>query len=483
MIKLIGEDAAGVVRVDLDRLDISGILKKLDIPIGPEDQARIAAANLWVASLKKAVLDEIYLLLDPQDILETPTAVIPVGPNADAKAIGAMFISPAGANPVGQFAWKTTVEKPGALVIVGAKAEERIKNLAPTNRPQLAEAIEALKGSVVGIALSPSSGQRRTLEETIPELPQELGGGSITAVSKGMEWTILRFDGEPKLDLRLVAMAVNPAAAKELHTLYEHSLKLLESMAEKDKLLAPIAKGLGNAEAKLSENELTVNLSLTVAAAVIKPQIMMIRESARRSQCTNNEKQIALAMHNYLSAYGAFPAAYVASPEGKPLLSWRVLILPFLEQKELYDEFHLNEPWDSPHNKALIAKMPKTYVCPSADPKLAAEGKTAYLTPRAKESVFPGAMGVKIAEITDGTSNTILVVDAADSKAVTWTKPDDWETTEKDPWNGLLGHHLDGINACFADGAVRFLKMSIDPTMLWAIITKNGGEVINGDSL
>jgi hypothetical protein len=88
--------------------------------------------------------------------------------------------------------------------------------------------------------------------------------------------------------------------------------------------------------------------------------------AADQARSTNNLKQIALAMHNYLSVYNTFPPAYIASKDGKPLLSWRVQILPYIEEGRLYEEFHLDEPWDSEHNKALVAKMPKIYAPPAA---------------------------------------------------------------------------------------------------------------------
>src|SRR5690606_10896708 len=108
--------------------------------------------------------------------------------------------------------------------------------------------------------------------------------------------------------------------------------------------------------------------------------------------------------------------AYTADDDGTPLLSWRVHILPFLGEQSLYDQFHLDEPWDSPHNTRLIARMPEVYRCPGADRDEG--GTTTYLVPRGEGTIFPGARGVPPEEITDGTSNTLLVVDADPARAV-----------------------------------------------------------------
>jgi prepilin-type processing-associated H-X9-DG protein len=204
-------------------------------------------------------------------------------------------------------------------------------------------------------------------------------------------------------------------------------------------------------------------------------------EADRRAQCTNNLEQIGLAMHKYRSVYNTFPPAYSESPEGKALLSWRVHILPFLQQKALYDEFHKNEPWDSLHNKSLICRMPTVYTCPSGSRALAKEGKTTYLTPRGRATIFPGAKAIKMQEITDGLSNTILVVDASDDAAVTWTKPDDWNIAVKFNAQGLFGHHPKGTNFVFADGNALFLKETITLKRLHALMTRNGAEQVNAE--
>jgi len=199
-----------------------------------------------------------------------------------------------------------------------------------------------------------------------------------------------------------------------------------------------------------------------------------------RQPSTNNMKQIGLAMHEYHQAKGTFPPAYLAGKGGKPLLSWRVLILPLLEQDELYKQFHLDEPWDSEHNKTLIARMPAVYR--SRNSTIEAE-KTPYLTVRGPNTVFPGTTGISMAAIPDGTSNTIMTVEVSDAKAVVWTQPDDFQYDPRDPKRGLLGAWPDGFLAGLADGSVRFVSASVDPTVLNAFFTRNGGEKIGPEAL
>src|SRR5262249_8583387 len=143
------------------------------------------------------------------------------------------------------------------------------------------------------------------------------------------------------------------------------------------------------------------------------------------------------------------------------LLSWRVAILPFLEQEALYNLFHLDEPWDSPHNKALISLMPPTYACPSA--RRTEPGLTSYRGVLGKGAPFEVTEGRRLPDFTDGTAFTIMVAEA--KEAVPWTKPDELPLDD-DPMT-LLGRfgspHPGGFNATFADGSVKFIKNTIAP--------------------
>jgi prepilin-type processing-associated H-X9-DG protein len=214
------------------------------------------------------------------------------------------------------------------------------------------------------------------------------------------------------------------------------------------------------------------------AEPVVVP-IEQASEADRRARCANNLEQIGTAMHKYRSTYKTFPPAFSKSPEGKPLLSWRVHILPFLQEKALYDEFHKDEPWDSPHNTSLISRMPAVYTCPSGSRVPANVGKTSYLTPRGPATIFPGAEAVKMQAITDGLAHTFLVAEASDAAAVTWTKPDDWDIAVELNVQSLFGHHPNGTNFAFADGSVLFLEKTVTPKVLQALTTRNGSEVVN----
>jgi RNA polymerase sigma factor (sigma-70 family) len=170
--------------------------------------------------------------------------------------------------------------------------------------------------------------------------------------------------------------------------------------------------------------------------------------------------------------------AALPSFKGRALLSWRVALLPFLEQDALFREFRLNEPWDSPHNKKLLAKMPKVFA-PVGDASNANQTSTHY-----QVFVGPGAgfekhqaMRLKTADFADGTSYTIMVVEG--SKAVPWTKPEDIPFDPDEPLPELGGPFTDGILGAFFDGSVRTIRPDADEALLRAAITRNGGEVLD----
>jgi hypothetical protein len=202
-------------------------------------------------------------------------------------------------------------------------------------------------------------------------------------------------------------------------------------------------------------------------------------DRAARDKSMYNLKFFGLAMHNFLNAHGTFPPAVIRGKDGKRLLSWRVSLLPYLEQAELYNRFHLDEPWDSPHNKALLKEMPDVYA--PVVKKDRPEHSTYYQVFVGPGALFEEAGGTRLADITDSTSFTLMVAEAAE--AVPWTKPEDIPFDPEKPMPKLGGQFADGFHVNFADGAALFLSNKVDPATLRALITRNGGEPVSADKL
>jgi hypothetical protein len=198
-----------------------------------------------------------------------------------------------------------------------------------------------------------------------------------------------------------------------------------------------------------------------------------------RLQSMNNLKHLGLAMHNFAQAHhDRFPPAAIRK-DGKALLSWRVAILPYLDQDALYKKFHLDEPWDSPHNRTLLREIPSVYA-PVRGQDLP-EGSTCYQVFVGPRAIFDGDEGTRLADITDGTSATLMIVEAA--RPVPWTRPEDLTYDDQKPLPELGGQFADGFHAGLADGAALFINKQVDPGTLRALVTRNGGEVIDFEKL
>jgi hypothetical protein len=215
-----------------------------------------------------------------------------------------------------------------------------------------------------------------------------------------------------------------------------------------------------------------------VSAGLTLPAVQKVREAAARMSGSNNLKQLALAMLIYESVYGKFPSAAVCDKQGKKLLSWRVAILPYIEQDNLYRQFKLDEPWDSEHNKKLIPLMPKTFTDPrTADPK---PGETYYKVFVGKNAGFDWEKGKSVVSVTDGTSNTVMI--AAGGDPVTWTKPDDFEFDPTDAAAKLpeLVKPFDLLLVAMFDGSVRTItpnRTDFD-TLMRRLIDPQDGMVL-----
>jgi hypothetical protein len=243
----------------------------------------------------------------------------------------------------------------------------------------------------------------------------------------------------------------------------------------------------------------TLGTLCTGLVGLAVPGVAAIRDQAAKQQSRNNLKQISLALINYGDTYQRLPPAVVYDRDGKPLYSWRVLILPFVEEEGLYRQFHLDEPWDSANNRPLLARMPKVYAHPAAthaepyttyyqvfDGPGAAfnSDKTGGLQPF--NAVPPGPNGpltmtsntvVRFpADITDGTSNTFVVAEAAEP--VPWSKPADLPFDPKGPLPRLGGPFGGDFNVALADGSVRTVPKKTDPQTIRAGITIGGGEAV-----
>lgn len=479
----VGDETIAVVRLDLAHFEIGPLAGAVFGEIVADDRVNdpIAAADARIKALRQLGFKDLYILIDPADFLNHPVVVAIPAAGADLKAIGALLCGGDQNAKTSPFVLPVCAIVHDRVVAGSNEGVERIRSLKRVDRPDLFGALAAAGESPVSIAIAPSPLQRRILDEMVPTFPKEIGGGSIESVTRGIEWASLALVAIPKPVIHVVVRARDADSANRFVAIGKNAFQYLNKITQNQPPIAAMIKDLAAIEPKIEGNSIAITVELERARSLISTPLRSARLASGRSQCMNNLKMIGLAMHNEHAANNSFPPAFSRDNTGMPLLSWRVRLLPYLDQEALFKEFKQDEPWDGPHNKALIAKMPAVYACPASSSKLAASGKTTYVVPRGKRTIFPGAEGMSIKMITDGTSNTILVVDVPDEKAVVWTKPDDWETDPDFSPAEFIHHHGEGTNVTFADGSVRFFKSTIKLEVLRALLTRNGGEVINQD--
>lgn len=385
--------------------------------------------------------------------------------------------------------------------------------LKPKFRSEFQTAYENVKDYPFRTVFAPPAYVKKVLKEVKPTLPEPFKEIELDKMVCGLSWKAIGFDPE-KPDFIAIAEAENEFAALELR---HHGRKFLETAGKmivdwideglEREAIEPKVKDDIRLFGKLLEGE---NLkivcdtllpepkgkrfeihadqesvkkfmddSMPILAEFIKAPIMASRAAARRMQCTNNLKLIFVAFFNYHDAYGTFPPAFSVDENGKPLHSWRVLILPFIEQSALYDSIRLDEPWNSEHNKQFHSMMPVHYRCPECT-KGEKNRDASYCMVVGEDTLGrTDGKGLKIQEITDGTSNTIGIIER--KSPVCWMEPVD--ITQEDAHlginkkeTGIGATHSGGVNAAICDGSIRYISDTIAPDVLKAILTVAGGE-------
>lgn len=222
----------------------------------------------------------------------------------------------------------------------------------------------------------------------------------------------------------------------------------------------------------------TLLIVMLVASAVFGLVGRMYHEARIESWRVNNLRQIGIALYNYHDVWGCLPPAYLADSNGRPMHSWRVLILPFLEHVKLCEKYDFNEPWNGPNNSLLADQMPDCYRSPIASD--AAEHQTVYVAAVGDGTMWPGAKGLRFHDVPDGLSNTILLLES-DHEPVHWMEPKDtdYETTiaKINQECRLYGDELDlsRYRALFSDGSVQTIDSLVnDEEVEWYFLRNDG---------
>ena len=228
------------------------------------------------------------------------------------------------------------------------------------------------------------------------------------------------------------------------------------------------------------------SLGLTVALVLLIaiPAIRAARNARSSANCSTQLSRIAAAIRQYQAVYGVYPPAYIAGADGKPMHSWRVLILPQLGESSLYSRYQFEEPWDSQNNMMVARQMPAVYAC-DTDTLARDQHETSYLVPVGGKTMFPKGKSRTLPEIKDGTNNTLLVVESHGT-GVLWTEPTDLPVSNlrfgssKKSGGGptLSSGHEDGVHIVTVDGEVFLVPTDTPAEVMTALSTVAGQEVI-----
>ncbi|MCL4195475.1 MAG: DUF1559 domain-containing protein [Thermoguttaceae bacterium] len=455
----IDEQTMAVAHLDLGRIEVQPLVDQVVKWFPEAQEARDAMAGmlgLFLPAVRQAAGNDAYFVVSLADLPRSPPfAVLPTAEASNDAMLRSLL---EGKTPY-------TVARLGtALVVASPATVERLRTLKPDPRPDLPAALAAAGDAAARLAVIPTAVHRRVIEETMPQLPKEVGGGETTVFTQGMMWATVALSLPPQPSLRLVVQSRDAAAAEALGAKWNEAIRLLPEQESLGEHAADVEKILQLLKPSVAGDRLTVTLDeagggLGRLIAALQVPLEMARQDARRSQSMNNLKQIGLAMHLFQDKYKHLPTPASYDTGGKPLLSWRVHLLPFLDQEDLYKRFRLDEPWDSEHNRQLIAKMPPVYRSPLLGD--GQPGLTSYFVPVGEGTMFPGGKPITFADVRDGLSNTIMAIEADPKQAVVWTSPEDLPFDPAQPARGLGGPYPAGVLALLGDGSVRVVPLEM----------------------
>ena len=449
-------------KLDLDLLDVPRTLAAINqvapglIPEQVQGQVKLLGGGL-IGALRSSGVQRVYILLSTLEIPQVrPSVFVPTAqPDSATEALQAiMALLPPDLG-------YELVKVDDGLLMASADVLQRLRMRPNAARPELEQAL-----NVDPATLTLALGLRDDLRQSVVSLlPNDLAGKLPIAFSPKQlvsDLSSLSIQATaPQLSVRIALYANDSSAAQRLQELGQQYVQLFLP------------------DAQVTAQDRTVSLELDAQSLrALLPAVTRAGASGQAStQQSNRLKQVMLGMHNFHNSYRGFPPRMTVGEAGTPLLSWRVHLLPFINQQVLYDQFHLDEPWDSPHNIKLLAQIPVTYQIP--EPTDLKPGFTCVELPLCEGSFWSGQkvglLGLQ--DITDGSSNTIAVVNAPQDKAVPWTKPEDLQVDKDDPVTSLFGDRPT-IQLGLFDGSIKTIERSkVTSESLLAFLTHQGGEV------
>lgn len=337
-------------------------------------------------------------------------------------------------------------------------------------RAELREALATTADAPLQCIIIPPAYLRKTVSDLMPELPNRLGGGPTSVLTDGLLWAALTIDRNAS-GTELQIQSASRAAAERLAERLPDLVTRVANLTPQTKLGNVLTDAI-RSEVRNDQVVLKLDAKRTTAAWKMVVQRTLQQTASLTSQ--QQLLQIILAIHNYHDVHGQFPPlAKGRDEQGRPLLSWRVHLLPFLDEAELYAQFRLDEPWDSAHNLPLIDKIPEVFFAPSVP-----LGHTVLLAPAGENTIFGGTQPLTFRSVTDGLSNTAVLVAVAPDRAVPWTAPEDYAFDPNDPAAGLARDAAGRFLMAAGDGSVQQVSGDRSAATLLHLFQMNDGNPV-----
>lgn len=294
-------------------------------------------------------------------------------------------------------------------------------------------------------------------------------------LADSFQWATWRIDSQAEIEFQLSVQMSDTETAKAFATQLQAGLAALQTLPtdSTSRITGADQMVLASWQALLKQPKISVDdrqvVCIGTGDTATKRSLLSMMAAGPSAQ---KFKEVGLAFHNYYDTHNQFPNVF-AEGQQRTLLGWRVALLPYLGEEELYDQFHHDEPWDSAHNKTLIKEMPEVFYVPSGKWKRE-DGRSCLQAPAGPGRMF-FASKITFGMLTDGSSNTLMLVESNDEAAQIWTQPGGLEVPQKDPASFLGGHFGKWVLAARADGSVEFFATDLPH---WeALLTPAGGEV------
>ena len=447
-----------------------------------------SAFDAFLKGIQQTGARECYMVVSLNDLFLPGLAFYLTTPDNEATNQLVSFLQSVGLDQYPQ-----RQDEQGVLIATSPQVMQRLQARPLPLRDDTTNVLSGHRAPV-SIVFCPSPDQRRVLRELCHELPEPLelfdarmiadGARQISlylspGADRPVEWVVSGEDEEVSQSLALATQQfLNEVADGSRDLSVFHSFLNDSMVPVPTQLELPFQQMAQVATVQSGPTQFSIRFDRTDGSYQNLCRVLQV--AASRVEATANEvnrsqslRQCLLACHNYHDAYKSLPPRAIRSESGQALLSWRVAILPFIEQYDLYQQFRLNEPWDSEHNRKLITPMPAIFA--TTDDQMNQEGKTTFVMPGGKGTAG-GGEPLTLEKFTDGTSNTILLMEVSPEQAVIWTQPEDWSLDPDTPLRGIFSPNQQSVRVGVADGSVRWLPR--DEVLIRAMLTIGGKEFV-----